>query len=124
MKTFYLLGSSRFFLSMKYVSTCPKCGNDSSRTYCDSQYEDANVWGECVKCRAKNYFIFTFQEERMIQRDAEINTRILVSAQNDAEIVERLKKRIEELTLDENPKYGESDHEYDVLKELQGILGE
>ena len=58
----------------------------------------------------------------MNQRDAEINTRILVQAQNDAEIVERLKRRIEELTLDENPKYDESDHDDYVLKELQEIL--
>jgi len=60
----------------------------------------------------------------MNQRDAEINIRILVQAQNDAVIVERLKKRIEELTLDENLKYDESDHGYYVLKELQEILRE
>ena len=60
----------------------------------------------------------------MSQRDAEINTRILVQAQNDAVIVERLKRRIEELTLDENLKYDESDHGYYVLKELQEILRE
>jgi hypothetical protein len=33
----------------------------------------------------------------MNQRDAEINTRILVQAQNDAVIVERLKNRIAEI---------------------------
>ncbi len=60
----------------------------------------------------------------MSQRDAEINIRILVQAQNDAVIVERLKRRIEELTLDENLKYDESDHGYYVLKELQEILRE
>ncbi len=60
----------------------------------------------------------------MSQRDAEINIRILVQAQNDAVIVERLKRRIEELTLDENLKYDESDHDYYVLKELQEILRE
>jgi len=60
----------------------------------------------------------------MSQIDAEIKTRILVQAQNDAVIVERLKRRIEELTLDENTKYDESDHDYYVLKELQEILGE
>ena len=60
----------------------------------------------------------------MNQRDAEINIRILVQAQNDAVIVERLKRRIEELTLDENLKYDESDHGYYVLKELQEILRE
>ncbi len=62
--------------------------------------------------------------EEMNQRDAEINTRLLVQAQNDAVIVERLKKRIEELTLDENKKYDELNHDYNVLKELQEILGE
>ncbi len=59
----------------------------------------------------------------MNQRDVEINTRILVQAQNDAVIVERVKRRIEELTLDENTKFDESDHGYFVLKELQEILG-
>ncbi len=62
--------------------------------------------------------------EEMNQRNVEINTRILVQAQNDAVIVERLKKRIEELTLDENKKFDESNHDYKVLKELQEILGE
>ena len=62
--------------------------------------------------------------EEMNQRNVEINTRILVQAQNDAVIVERLKKRIEELTIDENLKYDESDHGYYVLKELQEILRE
>ena len=62
--------------------------------------------------------------EEMNQRNVEINTRILVQAQNDAVIVERLKKRIEELTLDENKKYDELNHDYNVLKELQEILGE
>ena len=62
--------------------------------------------------------------EEMNQRDVEINTRILVQAQNDAVIVERLKKRIEELTLDENKKYDELNHDYNILKELQEILGE
>ena len=60
----------------------------------------------------------------MSQIDAEINTRILVQAQNDAVIVERLKRRIEELTLDENTKYDESDLDHYVLKELEEILGE
>ena len=45
--------------------------------------------------------------EEMNQKEAEITTRILVQAQNDAVIVERLKRRIEELTLDENKKYDE-----------------
>jgi len=62
--------------------------------------------------------------EEMNQRDVEINTRILVQAQNDAVIVERLKKRIEELTLDESKKFDESNHDHNVLKELQEILGE
>ena len=62
--------------------------------------------------------------EEMNQKDVEINTRILVQAQNDAVIVERLKKRIEELTLDENKKYDELNHDYNILKELQEILGE
>jgi len=62
--------------------------------------------------------------EEMNQRNVEINTRILVQAQNDAVIVERLKKRIEELTLDENKKFDESNQDYKVLKELQEILGE
>jgi len=62
--------------------------------------------------------------EEMNQRNVEINTRILVQAQNDAVIVERLKKRIEELTLDESKKFDESNHDYKVLKELQEILGE
>ena len=61
---------------------------------------------------------------KMSLTDAEIKTRILVQAQNDAVIVERLKRRIEELTLDENTKYNEPDHDHYVLKELQEILGE
>ncbi len=60
----------------------------------------------------------------MSQIEAEIKTRILVQAQNDAVIVERLKRRIEELTLVKNTKYDESDHDHYVLKELQEILGE
>ncbi len=60
----------------------------------------------------------------MSQIDAEIKTRILVQAQNDAVIVERLKRRIEELILDENTKYDESDLDHYVLKELEEILGE
>ena len=62
--------------------------------------------------------------EEMNQREAEITTRILVQAQNDAVIVERLKRRIDELILDENTKYEKSDPSYHVLKELQKILGE
>jgi len=62
--------------------------------------------------------------EEMNQKDAEINTRLLVQAQNDAVIVERLKRRIEELTLDKNKKFDELNHDYNVLKELQEILGE
>jgi len=60
----------------------------------------------------------------MSQIDTGIKTRILVQAQNDAVIVERLKRRIEELTLVKNTKYDESDHDHYVLKELQEILGE
>ena len=60
----------------------------------------------------------------MSQIEAEINTRILIQAQNDAVIVERLKRRIEELILVKNTKYDESDHDHYVLKELQEILGE
>ncbi len=60
----------------------------------------------------------------MNKKNIEINTRLLVQAQNDAVIVERLKRRIEELTLDENKKYDELNHDYKVLKELQEILGE
>ncbi len=56
--------------------------------------------------------------------NAEIETRILIQAQNDAVIVERLKRRIDELTLDDNTKYDESDHNHYVLKELEEILGE
>jgi len=59
----------------------------------------------------------------MNQWNDEINTSILVQAQNDAVIVERLKTRIDELTFIKNTKYDESDH-YHVLKELQEILGE
>jgi len=60
----------------------------------------------------------------MNQWNDEINTRILVQAQNDAVIVERLKIRIDELTFIKNTKYDESEHYYHVLKELQEILGE
>jgi len=60
----------------------------------------------------------------MSQIDTEIKTRILVQAQNDVVIVGQLKRRIEELTLDENTKYDESDHDHYVLNELQEILGE
>ena len=60
----------------------------------------------------------------MSQIEAEIKTRILVQAQNDAVIVERLKRPIEELTLVKNTKYDESDQDHYVLKELQEILGE
>ncbi len=56
--------------------------------------------------------------------NAEIETRILIHAQNDAVIVERLKRRIEELTLDKYSKYDESDHDHYVLEELEEILGE
>ncbi len=55
--------------------------------------------------------------------NAEIETRILIQAQNDAVIVERLKRRIEELTLDKNSKYNESDRDHYVLEELEEILG-
>ena len=60
----------------------------------------------------------------MSQIDTEIETRILIQAQNDAVIVERLKRRIEELTFIKNTKFDESDHDHYVLKELQDILGE
>ena len=40
------------------------------------------------------------------------------------EIVEQLKKRIEELTLPDNEIYSESNHDYHVWKELKKILGE
>jgi len=56
--------------------------------------------------------------------NAEIETRILIQAQNDAVIVERLKRRIEELTLDKNSKYDELDRDHYVLEELEEILGE
>ena len=55
--------------------------------------------------------------------NAEIETRILIQAQNDAVIVERLKRRIEELTLDKYSKYDESDRDHYVLEELEEILG-
>ncbi len=55
--------------------------------------------------------------------NAEIETRILIQAQNDAVIVERLKRRIEELTLDKNSKYDKSDRDHYVLEELEEILG-
>ena len=61
--------------------------------------------------------------EEMDQKEAEITTRILVQAQNDAVIVERLKRRIDELILDENTN-DELDPSNYVLKELQKILGE
>jgi len=55
----------------------------------------------------------------MNQRDIEINTRILVQAQNDAVIVERLKRRITEIehfdTINSMAK---------VKHELQKILGD
>jgi len=60
----------------------------------------------------------------MNQSDNEINTRLLVQAQNDAVIVNRLKRRIDELTLDVYTKYDESDHDFYVWIELQEILGE
>jgi len=60
----------------------------------------------------------------MSQIDTEIKTRILIQAQNDAVIVERLKRRIEELTFIKNTKFDESDHDHYVLKQLQDILGE
>ena len=60
----------------------------------------------------------------MNQSDVEIKTRILVQAQNDAVIVERLKRRIQDLTLEVNSKFDESVYEYNVLKELEEILGE
>ncbi len=55
----------------------------------------------------------------MNQKDIEINTRILVQAQNDAVIVERLKRRITEIehfdTFNSMAK---------VKHELQKILGD
>ena len=60
----------------------------------------------------------------MSQRDLEINTRILVQAQNDAVIVERLKRRVDELTFEKNLKHDDSNHDHYVLKELQKILGD
>ena len=57
----------------------------------------------------------------MSQVDAEITTRILIQAQNDAVIVERLKRKIEELSLDDESK-NESSYKYYVLKELEKIL--
>ena len=62
--------------------------------------------------------------DKMSQLDTEINTRKLIQAQNDAVIVERLKRRIDELTLVMNAKYDESDHDHYVLKELEEILGD
>jgi len=59
----------------------------------------------------------------MNQSDNEINTRLLVQAQNDAVIVNRLKRRIDELTLDVYTKYNESDPDFYVWIELQEILG-
>ena len=60
----------------------------------------------------------------MSQSDDEVNTRLLVQAQNDAVIVNRLKRRIDELTLDVNTKYTESHPDFYVWIELQEILGE
>jgi len=59
--------------------------------------------------------------ERIIE-DAEINTRILVQAQNDAVIVERLKRRTEEIESDKISYY-EYRH-LNALRELQKILGD
>jgi len=55
----------------------------------------------------------------MNQRDIEINTRILVQAQNDAVIVERLKRRIAEIEQFDT-FYSMSE----VKHELQKILGD
>ncbi len=60
----------------------------------------------------------------MSQSDDEVNTRVLIQAQNDAVIVNRLKRRIDELTLDVNTKYDESHPDFYVWIELQEILGE
>ena len=60
----------------------------------------------------------------MSQSDDEVNTRLLVQAQNDAVIVNRLKRRIDELTLDVYTKYTESHPDFYVWIELQEILGE
>ena len=60
----------------------------------------------------------------MSQSDDEVNTRVLVQAQNDAVIVNRLKRRIDELTLDGYTKYDESHPDFYVWIELQEILGE
>ena len=57
----------------------------------------------------------------MSQTDTEITTRILIQAQNDAVIVERLKRKIEELSLDDDSK-NESSYKHYVLKELEKIL--
>ncbi len=55
----------------------------------------------------------------MNQRDVEINTRILVQAQNDAVIVERLKNRIEEIE-----HFDIFNSMAEVKHELQKILGD
>ncbi len=56
---------------------------------------------------------------KMNQRDVEINTRILVQAQNDAVIVERLKNRIAEIE-----HFDTFNSMAEVKHELQKILGE
>jgi len=55
----------------------------------------------------------------MNQRDVEINTRILVQAQNDAVIVERLKRRITEIE-----HFDTFNSMAEVKHELQKILGD
>ncbi len=55
----------------------------------------------------------------MNQRDIEINTRILVQAQNDAVIVERLKRRIAEIE-----QFDTFNSMAEVKHELQKILGD
>ena len=55
----------------------------------------------------------------MNQRDIEINTRILVQAQNDAVIVERLKRRIAEIE-----QFDTINSMAEVKHELQKILGD
>ncbi len=55
----------------------------------------------------------------MNQRDVEINTRILVQAQNDAVIVERLKNRIAEIE-----HFDTFNSMAEVKHELEKILGD
>ncbi len=55
----------------------------------------------------------------MNQSDSEINTRVLVQAQNDAVIVERLKNRIAEIE-----HFDTFNSMAEVKHELQKILGE